>query len=229
MSFLDYPFVKKEEGDPRTFLGHEEMHRFIEDFAQDFGLMELTLFGHEVIWVELVDEASHEWVVESRTEKLSRNGNQRRRSRDTWPGLQMHSHNYRTPEEFENKIVIPIGNGPSAVDILKEISPLAKQVHLAVRTPTFQITRVENYDNAWQHSMIECAQKDGKVVFQDGPIVDADVIIHCTGYKYHYPFLKSSGIVTVDDNRVGPMYKHVFPPSLAPWLSFVGLNNRASV
>jgi len=29
--------------------------------------------------------------------------------------------------------------------------------------------------------------------------------------------------VTVDDNRVGPLYKHVFPPALAPWLSFVGL------
>lgn len=29
--------------------------------------------------------------------------------------------------------------------------------------------------------------------------------------------------MTVDDNRVGPLYKHVFPPLLAPGLSFVGL------
>lgn len=27
----------------------------------------------------------------------------------------------------------------------------------------------------------------------------------------------------VDDNCVGPLYKHVFPPALAPWLSFIGL------
>ncbi|KAE8693783.1 repetitive proline-rich cell wall protein 1-like [Hibiscus syriacus] len=250
MSFLDYPFVKKEGGDPRTFPGHEEVLRFLDDFARDFGLMKLIQFGHEVIRVELVDELTHEWVVESRIRKTEStweskeesfkavvicNGNESEPNVadfpgiDTWPGLQMHSHNYRTPEAFENKIVILIGNGPSAVDILKEISPLAKQVHLAVRTPSFQMIRVENYANAWQHSMIECALKDGKVVFQDGSIVDADVIIHCTGYKYHYPFLKSNGIVTVDDNRVGPMYKHVFPPSLAPWLSFVGLNNRAVV
>lgn len=42
-------------------------------------------------------------------------------------------------------------------------------------------------------------------------------------YKYEFPFLETNGEVTVDDNRVGPLYKHVFPPALAPWLSFVGL------
>ncbi|KAE8734468.1 Flavin-containing monooxygenase FMO GS-OX-like 3 [Hibiscus syriacus] len=141
----------------------------------------------------------------------------------------MHSHSYRTPEQFKNKTVVLIGNGPSAVDILKEIYPLAKQVHQAVRTPSFQLVKGGIYNNAWQHSMIECAHKDGKVVFKDGTTVDADVIIHCTGYKYHYPFLKSNGVVTVDDNRVGPLYKHVFPPSLAPWLSFVGLNYRVVI
>ncbi|KAF2535187.1 hypothetical protein F2Q68_00019632 [Brassica cretica] len=47
--------------------------------------------------------------------------------------------------------------------------------------------------------------------------------MHCTGYKYHFPFLETNGSVTVDDNRVGPLYKHVFPPELAPWLSFIGI------
>lgn len=42
-------------------------------------------------------------------------------------------------------------------------------------------------------------------------------------YKYDFPFLETNGVVTVDDNRVGPLYKHVFPPALAPCLSFVGL------
>ncbi|MBA0831638.1 hypothetical protein Goarm_016091 [Gossypium armourianum] len=277
MSFLDYPFVKRESGDTRPFPGHEEVLRFLQDFARDFGLMELIRFGHEVIRVELVDEVSHEWVVESRTrETESRweskvevfeavvicNGKNTEPKVaefpgislmplhqlsvtttaskymnivslcgscwDTWPGLQMHSHNYRTPEQFENKIVVLIGNGPSATDILREISPLAKQVHLAFRGSDIKLINLKNYDNAWPHSPIECAHEDGKVVFQDGSIVEADVIIHCTGYKFHLPFLKSNGIVTVDDNRVGPLYKHIFPPSLAPWLSFVGLNYRVS-
>ncbi|KAK8693427.1 hypothetical protein V6N13_071011 [Hibiscus sabdariffa] len=220
MGFLDYPFVKKDGGIRGIF-------RVIKRCS--------------------VDEVSHEWVVESRTRTTESKWESKEEifeaviicngkstepkiaefsGRDIWPGLQMHSHNYRTPEQFENKTVVVIGNGPSAVDILREIAPLAKQVHQAVRGPNFKLKRLEKHDNAWQHSMIECAHKDGKLVFQDGSIVYADVIIHCIGYKYHFPFLKSNGIVTVDDNRVGPLYKHVFPPSLAPWLSFVGLNYK---
>ncbi|KAE8697526.1 Flavin-containing monooxygenase FMO GS-OX5 [Hibiscus syriacus] len=249
MSFSDYPFVKKEGGDPRTFPGHEEVLRFLEDFARDFGLMELIRFGHEVIQVELSHEVTHQWIVESRARKTESTWEQKEvfealvicngnftepniaqfPGRDTWPGLQMHSHNYRTPEQFKNKIVVLIGKGPSGIDILKEIAPLAKEVHQAVRTPGLQSLRLENYSNTWRHSMIECAHEDGRVIFQDGSTVDPDIIIHCTGFKYHCPFLKSNGIVTVDDNRVKPLYKHVFPPKLAPWLSFVGLTYRAVV
>lgn len=67
MGFLDYPFSKKEGGDPREYPGHEEMLRYLEDFSRDFGLAELIRFGHEVVRVERVDEVSHEWVVEWRT------------------------------------------------------------------------------------------------------------------------------------------------------------------
>ncbi|KAK8587896.1 hypothetical protein V6N13_086856 [Hibiscus sabdariffa] len=242
MGFLDYPFIKKQGGDPRHFPGHEEVLRFIEDFARDFGLLELIRFGLEVVRVERVDEASHKWIVESRTRETESswelkaelfeavvicNGNNTEPKiaefpgRDNWLGLQMHSHNDRTPEQFRNKIVVLIGNGPSAIDILKELAPVAKQVHQAIRGPGFQLKKLEIHDNAWQHSMIACAHKDGKVVFQDESNVVADAIIHCTG---------SNGIVNVDDsNRVGPLYKHVFPPSLAPWLSFVGPNYEVNL
>ncbi|KAK5783401.1 hypothetical protein PVK06_037909 [Gossypium arboreum] len=248
MGFMDYPFMKKECGDPRTFPG----------FCPGLWVDGLIRFGHEVVRVELTDEARHKWVVESRTRETESRWESKEEvfeavvicngkhtepkivefpGRDTWPGLQMHNHSYRTPEQFENKVfdhiqvqpiyMVLIGNGSSANDILKEISPLASQVHQAIRGPGSQLKRLENHDNAWQHSMIECAHKDGKVVFQDGSIVDPDVIIHCTGYKFHFPFLRSNGTVTVDDNRVGPLYKHVFPPSLAPWLSFVALPYKA--
>ncbi|KAL4364126.1 hypothetical protein GQ457_04G032500 [Hibiscus cannabinus] len=246
MGFLDYPFVKKEGGDQRPFPCHEEVLRFLEDFARDFGLMELIRFGNEVVRVELVDEVTHnKWVVQSRTRETDSKWGSKKEvfeavvicngkhtepkvaefsGRDSWPGLQLHSHNYRTPKQFENKIVVVIGNGPSAIDILKEISPIAEQVHHAVRGPDIQLKKLENlHDNIWQHPMIECAHEDGKVVFRDGSIVFADIILHCTGYKFHFPFLLSNGIITVDDNRVGPLYKHVFPPSLAPYLSFVGI------
>ncbi|KAE8734471.1 Flavin-containing monooxygenase FMO GS-OX-like 3 [Hibiscus syriacus] len=135
MSFLDYPFEKREGGDPRTFPGHAEVLRFLQDFARDFGLMELIRFGHEVVRVELFDEVTHEWMVETRTREPDStweskeeifeavvicNGNFTEPivaefpGRDIWPGLQMHSHSYRTPEQFKNKTVVLIGNGPSS-------------------------------------------------------------------------------------------------------------------
>ncbi|KHN37641.1 Flavin-containing monooxygenase FMO GS-OX-like 2 [Glycine soja] len=76
---------------------------------------------------------------------------------------------------------------------------------------------------------VKCVFEDGLVAFEDGFSVYADAIIHCTGYKYHFPFLETNGLVTVDDNRVGPLYKHVFPPALSPWLSFIGLTFKNSV
>ncbi|KAF9591786.1 hypothetical protein IFM89_007116 [Coptis chinensis] len=33
-------------------------------------------------------------------------------------------------------------------------------------------------------------------------------------------------MVVVDDGRVGPLYEHTFPPSLAPSLSFVGIPRK---
>ncbi|KAJ0759011.1 putative flavin monooxygenase, FAD/NAD(P)-binding domain superfamily [Helianthus annuus] len=45
-------------------------------------------------------------------------------------------------------------------------------------------------------------------------------------YKLHLPFLRTNGIVSVEDKRIGPLYKHVFPPRFAPRLSFVGILER---
>lgn len=56
----------------------------------------------------------------------------------------------------------------------------------------------------------------------------ADIILYCTGYRYHFPFLDHLEELTVDedDNYVSPLYKHVFPPKYAPGLSFVGLPSK---
>jgi hypothetical protein len=64
------------------------------------------------------------------------------------------------------------------------------------------------------------------VVFVDGSRVVAGTVMYCTGYVYSFPFLDTDGVVTVDDNRVGPLFEHVFPPALAPSLSFVGVPRK---
>ncbi|KAF8020017.1 hypothetical protein BT93_G0647 [Corymbia citriodora subsp. variegata] len=208
MGFSDYPFLKKGSGDSRNFPGHEEVLRFLRGFAEDFGLVELIRFRHEVVRVEQAIEGRRDlWAVEWRTRGGEEaagmdvfeavvvcNGKHTQPKiaefpgRSTWPREQLHSHNYRVPEPYKDKIVLIIGR---------------------------EIARAED---------------DGKLVFQDGSSLYADVIIHCTGdkqtysflqYSYHFPFLKTKGLISVDNNRVGPLYKHVFPPCLAPRLSFI--------
>uniref|UniRef100_J3N4R7 Flavin-containing monooxygenase n=2 Tax=Oryza brachyantha TaxID=4533 RepID=J3N4R7_ORYBR len=136
----------------------------------------------------------------------------------------MHSHNYRVPEPFHDQVVIIIGASASAVDISRDIAGVAKEVHVADRSaPAFTCKKQPGYDNMWLHSMIDRAEEDGSVVFQDGSSIKADVIMHCTGYLYDFPFLGDDSAITVDDNCVGPLYKHVFPPEVAPHMSFIGL------
>ncbi|OAP15581.1 hypothetical protein AXX17_AT1G56820 [Arabidopsis thaliana] len=142
----------------------------------------------------------------------------------SWPGKEMHSHNYRIPEPFRDKVVVLIGNSSSAEDISRDIARVAKEVHVACRSnPADTFIKQTGYNNLWTHSMIESVHEDGSVVYQNGKTISVDIIMHCTGYKYHFPFLDTNGIVTVDDNRVGPLYKDVFPPAFAPSLSFIGI------
>ncbi|CAB4279603.1 unnamed protein product [Prunus armeniaca] len=243
MGFRDYPFVAKEEDeerDPRRFPGHREVLRYLKDFASEFGISEIVRFETEVMVVDSV--GGGKWKVKSKSKGgdgvhdeiydavVVCNGHYTEPriaeipGINTWKGKQIHSHNYRTPEPFRDQVVILIGSATSAIDISRDIAGVAKEVHVASRSVADEtIEKQPVYNNMWLHSMIKSVQEDGSVVFRNGSVVLADVILHCTGYKYHFPFLETNGIVTVDDNRVGPLYKHVFPPALAPSLSFVGL------
>ena len=54
-------------------------------------------------------------------------------------------------------------------------------------------------------------------------VQNVDAVIYCTGYQYAYPFLEGTGLITCHDMRVDPLWQHIFPPSVAPTLAFVGL------
>ncbi|KAL2921031.1 Flavin-containing monooxygenase FMO GS-OX-like 7 [Bienertia sinuspersici] len=116
---------------------------------------------------------------------------------ELWPGKQVHSHNYRTPEPYTGKVVVLIGFSASAFDISRDLVKLAKEVHITTRFQAKELFgKHPVYPNLWLHQMIERVHEDGCVM-------------------------------NVDDNRVGPLYKHVFPPTLAPGISFVGIPSFA--
>ncbi|KAK1420136.1 hypothetical protein QVD17_21487 [Tagetes erecta] len=244
MSFTDFKFGEKIYNDPQMYPGHEEVLKFLKDFASHFELTQLIRFNTMVTRVEVVDHSGiTEFVVESNTNGVNSmevydavvvcNGHttQPRLPTDipgikTWSRKQIHSHNYRVPEPFRDEIVVVIGSGPSGVDISKEIAMVAKEVHMSSRSPLVKLGKSDKFNNMWHHSKIKCIKKVGSVTFEDGISVDADTILYCTGYKLHVPFLKTNGIVSVEDKRIAPLYKHVFPPQLAPQLSFVGIAEK---
>ncbi|MCL7042506.1 hypothetical protein MKW94_002605 [Papaver nudicaule] len=249
MGFRDYPFVAqvKDGRDPRRYPHHSEVLHYLEDFANHFGLLELIQFETEVIYVGLLveeEELKNNWVVRSKKKgevssssvahdvfdavvvccgHFTQPNIAEIPGIDAWPGKQLHSHSYRVPEPFSGQVVLVIGNKASAADISKEICTVAKEVHVASRSTNIIPTKMFGSNNVWHHSMVKCAHEDGTLAFLDGSLVCVDVIVHCTGYKYNFPFLDISNTVTVDDNRVGPLYKHIFPPKLAPGLSFIGI------
>ncbi|KAK9051766.1 hypothetical protein SSX86_028394 [Deinandra increscens subsp. villosa] len=234
MSFFDYSFEDKSYGDPRMFPGHEEVLKFLQDFANEFGVTELIRFNSEVVRVE---SRGGGFVVEWQTAEeevfdavVVCNGHHTEpRFADDIPGFeewsqkQVHSHNYRVPEPYKDQVLILIGDGPSAFDISREIATTAKEVHLSSRSSNIKVSKLYGYENIWQHMKIKRLFNEGTVLFEDGDSIVADVILHCTGYQFHFPFLRTNDMVHVDNNRVGPLYKHVFSPEHAPRLAFVGL------
>ncbi|XP_030468536.2 flavin-containing monooxygenase FMO GS-OX-like 3 [Syzygium oleosum] len=123
--FLDYPFLEKGCGDPRSFPGLEEVLQFLRGFAEDFRLIELIRFRHKVVRVEqTVEGRRDQWAVEWQTRGgeeaaagvdvfeavvvCNDNHNQPKIAefpgRSTWPGEQFHSHNYRAPKPYKDKV-----------------------------------------------------------------------------------------------------------------------------
>ncbi|XP_049403717.1 flavin-containing monooxygenase FMO GS-OX-like 2 isoform X4 [Solanum stenotomum] len=247
MSFSDYSFDCAENGNRLNFPEHEEVLKFLNEFANDFAINELIRFNTEVVRVAPVEFGGNRWIVESKSEELSSeevfdsvvicNGHYtvprvaNIPGIKNWPGKQIHSHNYRVPEPFKDQTVVVIGDGPSGLDICRDIATVAKQVHLSTRSSEIEVSKLDNYENLWNHSKIDHVDESGEVTFLDGSSIHADIILHCTGYKYDFPFLETNGIVSVDDEgrAVGPLYKHVFPPKLSPCLSFVGIPSQGII
>ncbi|KAM0061526.1 putative FAD/NAD(P)-binding domain superfamily [Helianthus debilis subsp. tardiflorus] len=70
--------------------------------------------------------------------------------------MQIHSHNYRVPEPFQNKIVVLIRSSASAVDISREIASITNEVHIASWSNSNEESEtLPGYDNVWLSPMFE--------------------------------------------------------------------------
>ena len=56
--------------------------------------------------------------------------------------------------------------------------------------------------------------------FADGSVVDADVVVYCTGYKITFPFFDED-LISAPDNHI-ELFRRVFHPDI-PNVFFIGL------
>lgn len=146
MEYAEYPMPE----DFPDYPDHFRIQRYFEDFVDHFGLRETIRFQTEIESVVPAQGAGWDvsWVtrdgqsgVDRFTDVIVCNGHHWDRrwpepafpGGDTFPGIQMHAHDYRTPDLFEGKRVLVLGIGNSATDIAVESSRHAEATFLAMR------------------------------------------------------------------------------------------------
>ncbi|GJN10532.1 hypothetical protein PR202_ga28631 [Eleusine coracana subsp. coracana] len=260
MSFSDFPFYPRDGGDGRRYPGHGEFLRYIREFCDVFGVMDAVRLNTTVLRVAAMaaSNGNSRWTVRSCTRQRGEDDvvttteeeevfdavvvavGQYAHPRlptikgmENWRRRQLHSHSYRVPDPFRGEVVVVVGFHASGKDIAVDLSKVAMEVHISVKSlhdVTAAVRKtVARHHNLHLQPLIDCLCEDGTVIFADGSQVVADSVIYCTGYDYSYLFLDTGGVVTVDDNRVGPLFEHTFPPALAPELSFVGVPKKVVV
>ncbi|KAF2539457.1 hypothetical protein F2Q68_00019371 [Brassica cretica] len=162
----------------RTYLPRECMGFIDFPFAKEFAIEEMIRFETAVERVSPAEESDGEggitkWRIEftEKEEKVRRpelydavvvcNGHYiEPRLADipgisSWPGKEMHYHNYRIPEPFKEQVVVRIGSSASAVDISRDIAGVAKEVHVASWSNAADTFIKQNgHTNLWVHSML---------------------------------------------------------------------------
>jgi dimethylaniline monooxygenase (N-oxide forming) len=78
-------------------------------------------------------------------------------------------------------------------------------------------------DNVIQKPDVKRFTSDG-VTFIDNSYQQIDTVLYCTGYRYTFPFLSVDCGLSVNDNCVEPLYKHVININM-PTLAIIGLPN----
>jgi len=123
------------------FLSHWEVLRYLEAYADYFGVRPLITFRTEVTRVAPDGGAWNVTLAHGVTRRyravLVANGHLWDPRWPSFPGRfhgdVIHSHYYRTADRFEGKNVLVVGIGNSAVDIAVDLCRRARQVYLSTR------------------------------------------------------------------------------------------------
>ena len=202
MEYPDYPFDEHFGRAVPSYLPREVMSGYIRARMQDVDVRGQIRFGTAVRWVQKHDDgrfrltAQHLGSGESVVEEVDRivvaSGHFHTPQVPTWPGIEsfrgqvQHAGDYRSPEGYVGKRVLVVGSSYSGQD-------LALQLHRAGAKHVTTSYRKQPQGVAWPQGMDEqpaIQRFDGNsVAFEGGTSAEYDMVLLCTGYLHHYPFL----------------------------------------
>lgn len=154
MAYSDFPMPE----DYPDFPHHSQILAYFEDYVDHFGIRDAITFNTAVLRIEPAGDAAGDecagdpgeqgWDVTvqgpdgvERTERygavLVANGHHWCSHRPSFPGqfdgLEIHSHDYKTPDPIRDKRVLVLGVGNSGVDIACEAARFAETTFLSTR------------------------------------------------------------------------------------------------
>jgi dimethylaniline monooxygenase (N-oxide forming) len=140
LGYSDFPIP----ADKPDFLSHQQLLNYLEAYADRFGARSRIRFNCEVTSVEKTDDGWRVTTKEGTREYktvIVANGHL---WDPRWPtfsgtfnGTAIHSSQYRTAQPFEDKKVLVVGIGNSAVDIAVDLCKRASSVVLSTRTGAY--------------------------------------------------------------------------------------------
>ncbi|KAI8576726.1 hypothetical protein K450DRAFT_291058 [Umbelopsis ramanniana AG] len=122
-----------------------------------------------------------------------------------WPQSVSHSKSYRVPEPFDGQNVLVIGNGTSALDIMRDIASYTNDLYQAVRDSQHHFDekylQLRKELSSWVPAKVQGRKgikqfiakdtlQNSIIEFDDGQtLTGIDHIIICTGYMFNFHFL----------------------------------------
>ncbi len=238
--FPDYTFDKHFSKPVPSYLTREAFREYILGRVKESNLRRFILFNNAVRLVEF-DQEKDQFKV--RVEDLA-SGKHRIYLFDyvivatghfstphvpdfegieRFTGRVLHSHDFRDAEQFAGLNLLIVGGSYSAEDIaLQSYKFGAKSIIISYRTKPIGF----NWPKGIEEVPILMHIEDNIAHFKDGSQRKVDVIVLCTGYQHHFPFIPDT-LRLFTSNRQYPsqLYKGMLFQD-QPRLIYLGMQNQ---
>ncbi|KAG5680252.1 hypothetical protein PVAND_009773 [Polypedilum vanderplanki] len=236
MEFSDFSY---DENVTDSFLTPDKVQNYFLKYTEKFDLRKHIKFNHKVINVQPISDNQWEIIVEDLKNDeyktitcdkvficigISAPWIPKIEGLNDFEGKIIHSRDYRSTKMFENKKVLLMGSGVSALDMVIEIDKVAEKViwiNNFRQTHGAQIKLELSDKTIDKSSTVKRFTKSG-AEFEDGTFEEFEIIALATGYDFTFPFLSVDSGISVYDKLVQQLYKQIINAN-RPSMAIIGL------